>query len=116
MNEARQHIRDWLKTHGKTAKWLSLKVGKNRAYVANYLRGNGGEYGPIFVLHPIVDFPSWLIEEARILQKAAHADRNRRQWAGRRNELRDHDSYDPQPWPVTIANLMANRPIYLRAW
>lgn len=89
----RQYIRDYMAEHGLTQDELSAKMGHGIGYINGIMNQHwGAGTRKINNLDKFFHFPPDLLK----------------------------DAVDPaparQPWPVTVAKLKAEKPIYARAW
>lgn len=107
-----RHVRRYLHNTGSTITALEKEAGLGR-YTINGILQCRDRMGPaVFnALNPIVKFTA----EHHALMKEMFPHGMSRQHR-LRSKYREWSCYDPQPWTVTVANLMRDKPVYARAW
>ena len=110
----KKHIYSHLEQHGISLADLCRAMGVDRRYLSN-LNKQGRNIGVVMFrkVAKVVKFPAWL--EPALVEQAGRAKIAKYEAISRKRAGNAWGN-DRQPWPVTVAKLKAEKPVYARAW
>ena len=102
-----REIRQWLDQNGAGMETLDTRAGLGRGYTCKALR-----YGHPVGRHAFAKLATVIVFSPEC---AAEAERN---YSRARAACRTNTPFEGErkPWPATVAELIAAKPIYARAW